>query len=146
MGREIKIEPGYLRRPTDQRINFSVFFQDRLFNNPANKVHLSMLYGSALPVGPPGTERYRDVFNIPSYKRVDIGFSKDFLDPLITGRPKNIGKYFDSLILYAGIFNLLANNNTISYLWIKDIQNNQFAVPNYLSGRQINLKLIAKIK
>lgn len=146
VGRDIKIEPGYLKRPTDQRINLSVFFQDRLFNNPSNKVHLSMLYGSALPVGPPGTERYRDVFKIPSYKRVDIGFSKDFLDPLMAGKKKSLGKYFDSLILYAGIFNLLANNNTISYLWIKDIQNNQFAVPNYLSGRQINLKIIAKIK
>lgn len=146
IGRELKIEPGYLKRPTDQRINLSVFFQDRLFNNLSNKVHLTMLYGSALPIGPPGTDRYRDVFNIPSYKRVDIGFSKDFLDPLITNKKKNIAKYFDSFVLYAGIFNLLANNNTISYLWIKDIQNNQFAVPNYLSGRQINLKIIAKIK
>lgn len=145
-GRQIKIMPGYLRRPTDQRINFSVFFQDRLFNNPSNKVHLSMLYGSALPVGPPRTERYRDVFKIPSYKRVDIGFSKDFLDPLIKNKKKNISKYFDSFVLYAGVFNLLANNNTISYLWITDINNNQFAVPNYLSGRQINVKIIAKIK
>ncbi|HEY1025837.1 MAG TPA: TonB-dependent receptor, partial [Sphingobacteriaceae bacterium] len=141
-----RVEPGLLKRPADQRINASVFFQDKLFNSPSNKVHLTLLYGSSLPVGPPQTERYRDVFKIPAYKRADIGFSKDFLDASLQRRSAKLNKYFSSFILYAGVFNLLDNNNTVSYLWLKDAYDNQYAIPNYLSGRRLNVKLIAGFK
>ena len=104
-----------------------------------------MLYGSALPVGPPGAARYRDVFKIPAYKRVDIGFSKDFLENKTRKNSGFLVKYFDSLIAYAEIFNLLDINNTVSYLWIKDVNNNQYAVPNYLTSRQFNFRIIANI-
>ena len=144
-GNSIRIEPGYLKRPSDQRVNFSIFFQDKLLNSPSNKVHLTMLYGSALPVGPPGAARYRDVFKIPAYKRVDIGFSKDFLENKTRKNSGFLVKYFDSLIAYAEIFNLLDINNTVSYLWIKDVNNNQYAVPNYLTSRQFNFRIIANI-
>lgn len=144
-GNTVRVEPGYLKRPSDQRVNVSVFFQDKLLNSPSNKVHLTMLYGSALPVGPPGGERYRDVFKIPAYKRVDIGFSKDFMDNKNRKSSTLLSKYFDSIIAYAEIFNLLNINNTVSYLWIKDVNNNQYAVPNYLTSRQFNFRIIAKI-
>ncbi|MBC7913950.1 MAG: TonB-dependent receptor plug domain-containing protein [Pyrinomonadaceae bacterium] len=140
------IHPGYLKRPTDQRINFSTFFQDKLFNSPTYKVHLNILYGSALPMGPPQTPRYRDVFKIPAYKRVDIGFSKDFLEGGSRQKLRFINRCFSSFIAYAEVFNLLNINNTVSYLWIKDVNNNQFAIPNYLTSRQLNIKFIAKIK
>ena len=141
-----RIEPGYLKRPTDQRINFSAFFQDKLFNSPTYKVHLSVLYGSALPAGPPQTERYADEFKIPAYRRVDIGFSKNFMEGS-TGRYLGfVNRYLNSLMLYAEVFNLLNINNTVSYLWIKDVNNNQFAIPNFLTSRQLNFKIIAKIK
>ncbi|WP_207423372.1 TonB-dependent receptor [Desertivirga brevis] len=140
------IYPGYLKRPTDQRINFSAFFQDRLFNSPTYKVHLTMLYGSALPVGPPRTERYADTFRIPAYRRVDIGFSKNILEGS-SGRKLGFAKkYFETFQLYAEVFNLLNINNTVSYFWIKDINNYQYAIPNYLTSRQVNFKIIAKIK
>ena len=145
-GNPVKVEPGYLKRLSDQRVNFSVFFQDRLLNNPSNKVHLTLLYGAALPVGPPGTERHRDVFKIPAYKRVDIGFSKDFMEKKNKDNPMFLDKYFESLIAYAEIFNMLNINNTVSYLWIKDVNNNQYAVPNYLTSRQFNFRIIAKIR
>jgi len=145
-GSPVKIEPSYLKRPSDQRINLSVFFQDRLLNSPSYKVHLTMLYGGAMPVGPPGTSRYRDVFKIPAYKRVDIGFSKDFLENKNAGKTGFLDKYFESLVAYAEIFNMLNINNTVSYLWIKDVNNNQYAVPNYLTSRQFNFRIIAKIK
>ena len=141
-----RIEPGYLKRPTDQRVNFSAFFQDRLFNSPTYKVHLTLLYGSSLPSGPPNSPRYADDFKIPSYKRVDLGFSKNFLEGATGKKLRPLGKYFDSLIAYAEVFNLLNINNTVSFLWIKDVNNNHFAIPNYLTSRQISFKIIAKIK
>ena len=145
-GSSSTIYPGFLKRPTDQRVNFSAFFQDKLFNSPSNKVHLNMLYGSALPVGPPQTERYQDIFKIPSYKRVDIGFSKDFVEGKSGKKVGFMTKYFSSFIGYAEVFNLLNINNTVSFLWIKDVNNYQFAIPNYLTSRQLNIKFIAKIK
>ncbi|EDM38139.1 hypothetical protein PBAL39_00952 [Pedobacter sp. BAL39] len=137
---------GYMKRPTDQRINFSAFFQDRLQNSPGYKVHLNLLYGSKLPVGAPLLNRYSDSFNIPAYKRIDIGFSKDFLDDSSLRKPAFLDKNFSSFALFVEIFNLLNINNTVSYLWLRDIDNVQYAVPNYLTGRQLNFKLIIKFK
>jgi hypothetical protein len=138
--------PGYLKRPTDQRINFSVFFQDRLLNSPTYKVHLNMLYGSRMPIGSPNNSHYSDDFRIPAYKRVDIGFSKDFLDDFSIRKPKVLERYFSSFVAYIEVFNLLNINNTVSYLWLKDVDNVQYAIPNYLTGRQFNFKLILKFK
>lgn len=140
------VYPGYLKRPTDQRVNFSVFFQDRLLKGDSYKAHLTMLYGSRLPIGAPLSERYTDDFRIPAYKRVDIGFSKDFLDDNSVKKPKFLTRYFTSFVTYLEIFNLLDINNTVSYLWLKDVDNVQYAIPNYLTGRQINFKLILKFK
>lgn len=137
---------GYLKRPANQRVNFSAYFQDRLLNSPTYKVHLSVLYGSKLPVGAPLVQRYSDDFHIPAYKRVDIGFSKDFLDDFAIRKPGFLEKYFSSFTAYVEVFNLLNINNTVSYLWLKDLDNVQYAVPNYLTGRRLNLKLVIKFK
>jgi len=141
-----KIYPGYLKRPTDQRLNFSIFFQDRLLNSPTYKVHLNAVYGSRLPIGPSQTPRYLDKFYVPAYKRVDIGFSKDFLDDAALHKPKFLDRNFNAVILFFEVFNMLNINNTVSYLWLKDVDNVQYAIPNYLTGRQFNLKLIVKLK
>lgn len=143
-GNSTTIFPGYIKRPTDQRVNFSAFFQDKLFNSPTYKVHLNLLFGSRLPTGPPKAERYQQTFTIPAYKRLDIGFSKDILDPESRSKPKLFDKYFKSVILHAEIFNLLNINNTVSYLWITDVNNIQFAIPNYLTARQLNVRMIVK--
>lgn len=140
------IYPGFLKRPTNQLINFSVFFQDRLLNSPTYKVHLNALFGSELPIGAPESPRYLDKFNIPAYKRIDIGFSKNFLDDAALHKPKFLDRNFNSVVLFFEVFNLLNINNTASYLWLKDINNVQYAIPNYLTGRQFNLKLIVKLK
>ncbi|HEX8607413.1 MAG TPA: TonB-dependent receptor, partial [Pedobacter sp.] len=125
---------------------FSVYFQDRLLNSPTYKVHLNMLYGSRLPVGAPLSQKYSDDFSIPAYKRVDIGFSKDFLDDAVQRRLVFLDKHFSSFAAHVEVFNLLNIDNTVSYLWLKDINNVQYAIPNYLTGRQLNLKLIIKFK
>lgn len=119
-------------------------FQDRLLQDPTYKVHLSLLYGSKLPIGPPRSPRSGDVFKIPAYRRVDIGFSKAFVNSRDNNKP--FIKYFDAFTAYAEVFNLLNINNTVSYLWVRDLQNNQYAVPNYLTSRQLNIKIIAKLK
>jgi len=134
------IYPGYLPRPTDQRIFFSLFFQDYLPNNPTVKMNLTLLLGSKLPFGPPTENRYQDNFRMPAYRRVDLGFSKTLLDPDIAKR-KGLARGLKEAWLTFEIFNLFDLNNTISYYWISDYQNNMYAVPNYLTGRRLNLKM-----
>lgn len=130
---------GYIRRPTDQRLNIAVFFQDHLPNNPTFRVSLNLFFGSGLPFGPPQNFEKRNVFNGDTYRRLDIGFSKLFY--------LNREKYDEErqLTLSAEILNVLAVSNAISYTWVTDVSNNQFAVPNTLSARFLNVKLSIKI-
>jgi hypothetical protein len=132
---------GYIRRPTDQRVTASIFFQDYIPNNPSIKVYLSLIYGSGLPFGPPGKPEYRSSLNAPSYKRVDIGFSK-----LITLNDKKIiqKSTFESIWISLEVLNLLGISNTISYLWVPDYSGNNYAIPNTLTARVVNLKTIVR--
>jgi hypothetical protein len=135
------IYPGFIPRPTDQRVNFSMFFQDYLPGNPNYKMHLSMIYGTGLAFGPPKGEKYQDVLRIPDYRRVDIGFSAVIKAEDKKGKFKFLNK-LNSMWISAEIFNLLDIDNTVSYLWVADVSGRQYAVPNYLTSRQINFKLI----
>src|SRR5439155_10651690 len=85
-------EPGYIPRPTDQLVNFGMFFQDYLPKFPTYKMQLSMLFGTALPFGPPGKDRFTDVLRMPTYRRVDIGFSKQIIGAGVKKPPQ--GKFF----------------------------------------------------
>ncbi len=140
-----KVYPGYIPRPTDQRINFSLFFQDFFPGYPSIKMSMTLFYGSRLPFGPPQGERYMDTFRMPPYRRVDVGFSKALINnskTIVKHQRKGILK--DAWIGFE-LFNLFDINNTISYFWISDIKNQMHAVPNYLTGRRINLKLAIQI-
>ncbi|MBI5540791.1 MAG: carboxypeptidase-like regulatory domain-containing protein [Bacteroidia bacterium] len=138
------VAPGYIPRPSDQLVNFGLFFQDYLPRNPSYKMQLSLLFGSGLPFGPPKSERFQATYRMPAYRRVDIGFSK-LLKSEEHELPKgNPFKHFKSIWLGLEVFNLLNINNTISYQWVSDVRDHQYAVPNYLSSRRLNLKLIAK--
>lgn len=133
---------GYIARPTDQRVNVGIFFQDYLPNNKSYKAHLNLLFGTGLPFGPPGNQNLKSALRVPPYRRVDIGFSKILID----GNKRSTNRYlknFRSLWLSLEIFNMLGINNTISHIWIKDISNRLYAVPNYLTGRRFNVKLQA---
>lgn len=136
--------PGYIPRPTDQRVNFALFFQDYIPRFPSWKVHLNLLYGSGFPFGPPSYERYKDTLRIPPYRRVDIGFSKQLLSETKVLPAKNPFHFFKSIWASAEVFNLLQISNTISYLWVTDVTARQYAIPNYLTRRQLNIKLIFK--
>lgn len=134
-------EAGFIPRPTDQRVNFSMFFQDYIPKNPNYKMHLNMVYGTGLSFGPPNSEKHQDVLQMPDYRRVDIGFSAVLKDENKKSRIKWFNA-FNSIWVSAEVFNLLNINNTVSYLWVADITGRQYAVPNYLTARQLNTKLI----
>jgi hypothetical protein len=139
-----KVDPGYIPRPTDQRFRFSMFFQDYLPMNPTYKMHLAFYYGSSLPFGPPNSQRYQQTLRMPSYRRVDIGFSKQIIGEHTRFNNKNPLHYLNSVWISLEVFNLLQVNNTISYIWVTDISGTQYAVPNYLTPRQLNVKLVVQ--
>ncbi|MDP4267624.1 MAG: carboxypeptidase-like regulatory domain-containing protein [Bacteroidota bacterium] len=140
----VKIQPGYIPRPTDQRINFSLFFQDYLPKHPTYKMHLNLVFGSELPFGAPASPKYADTLRMPYYFRVDIGFSKQILGENIKLSQKKCFKFIKSLWASMEVFNLLDRRNTLSYTWIMDVTGRQYAIPNYLTSRQLNVRLIAK--
>ncbi len=107
-------------------------------------MHLNLVFGSSLPFGPPKSEKYQHVLRIPPYRRVDIGFSKEIVGETTRKRTKGPLKHFKSMWLSLEIFNLLQINNTVSYIWVTDVTNRKYAVPNYLTPRQLNAKLVMR--
>ncbi|MDG1475579.1 MAG: carboxypeptidase-like regulatory domain-containing protein [Vicingaceae bacterium] len=137
----IVTEPGNIPRPTDQRVSFALYFQDYIPKLPSLKMHIALYYATGLPFGPSDThDRYKAVLRIPAYRRVDIGFSYLLKDAKKEHKGKLING-FKNIWLSAEVFNLLQINNVISYLWVKDVTNRSYAVPNYLTSRQLNVKL-----
>jgi hypothetical protein len=133
---------GWIRRPTDQWLTAGIFFQDHLPSNPSLKVYVNLVYGSGLPFGPTAQPALRQAFNGAPYRRVDIGFTKliSFTDKEV--RRKSI---LEKIWIRAEVLNLLQSINTFSYTWIEDYQQNSYAVPNSLSSRFINIKLIVEL-
>jgi hypothetical protein len=97
-----------------------------------------------MPFGPPDHNRYKDTLRIPSYRRVDMGFSTLLLDG--KKKEKNQFNHIESIWLGLDVFNILGVSNTVSYLWVKDLYNTVYAVPNYLTGRRINLRLTFRFR
>ena len=138
------IKPSYIARPTDQRFTFAIYFQDYLRNNPKIRMNLNLVYGSGLPFGVPDRNRYNDNNRMPSYRRVDIGLNRVLISEDTKTRDTFWRRRFKSAWVGIEIFNLLGINNTISYIWIEDVSANRYAVPNYLTNRRINLRLLLK--
>ncbi len=140
----VRVEPGYIPRPTDQRFSFNLFFQDYIPGYPTFKVHLNLVYASGLPFGPPTHNRYQQTRRYPAYRRVDIGFSKQLISDDTEFRAKNPLRYFKSMWISLEVFNLLQIDNTLSYMWISDVNGAYYGIPNYLTSRQLNIKLYVK--
>jgi hypothetical protein len=139
------VEGGWFRRPTDRMITFGMFFQDYLSTNKNFKVYLSTLYGSNLPYNIPGSVKYRNALTIAPYMRVDIGFSALLLDTEKSNRRSHSPfRNFDNIWASLEVFNLIDRQNTISYMLIKDFQNNVFTMPNRLTPRLVNFKVVAR--
>jgi hypothetical protein len=141
----IRRNTGYLRRPTDRLLTLGMFFQDYLSTNKNFKIYLNALYGSDLPYNIPNSIKYRNALSIDPYIRIDLGLSALLLTPDKSNRRSHSPfRNFESIWASLEIFNLIDRDNTISYLLVKDFQNNTFTMPNRLTPRLVNLKLVAR--
>lgn len=134
-----------LPRPTNQKFNFSLHFTDYFPGTDRWRMTLRAVYADGLPFGPPHTGRESQVFTAPAYKRVDIGMSYRLLNNEEGIFRTGIRRHIKNIWLGVDAFNLLDINNVNSYYWISDISNHQYAVPNYLTGRQINAKVVVEM-
>jgi len=130
-------------RPTDQFMNLSVFFQDYLRNNNRIRTHVNISVGTGFPFGFPGDNKeFRNTFRFSPYHRVDIGFSFALWNKdRILKKPNHFLKFTKSTWLSLEVFNLLAVSNAASNTWVRTVFNTEFAIPNFLTGRRINLRL-----
>ncbi|MEO6549639.1 MAG: carboxypeptidase-like regulatory domain-containing protein [Ferruginibacter sp.] len=140
----IRNDVGWVRRPTDRLITIGLFLQDYLTNNKNFKVHLNLLYGSNMPYNIPNSIKYRNALYIDPYIRVDIGFSALLLSEKSLRRSHNPFKGFENIWASFEIFNLLDRANTISYQLIKDFSNTVYSIPNRLTPRLVNFKIVAR--
>lgn len=145
MKTEEKIAGRWLPRPTDQLYNFSLYFTDFFPRREYWKMSLRCTLADGLPFGPTHSGREKETFRAPAYKRVDIGLSYKIWD--WRNHPHVYGKsgFFKDAWLGVDCFNLLGINNVNSYYWITDVTGTQYAVPNYLTGRQLNVRIIASL-
>jgi hypothetical protein len=135
---------GFIPRPTDQRFRTSIFFQDFFPRDSNHKVHLNFVFGTPLPFGPPEFEYLRNQYRMRAYKRVDVGFSKLLYDAETNPKDKGLLKNTRSIWIRGEIFNMFGFRNVISYFWVKDVNNNYWGVPNYLTMRRFNVSLTVK--
>lgn len=137
----IVTKPGYIPRPTDQLLNFAILFQDKMPKYERLTAQLGVQFGTRLPYGPPGIDRYKDTLRQKSYFRVDLGFSYDLLHEKKLKQFKT--RFSDALISFE-VFNLMGINNVLSHQWVQDVSGRMYSIPNYLTQRRYNLKLIIR--
>ena len=132
---------GYISRPNEQRYSITMFFQDYLPNNQRLKVNLKLIWSDGLPVAA-SHNPYVIAFRTPDYRRVDIGASYALIDK--THRPQSgLFSHLKDVWLNLDVFNLLDISNVNSYMWLSDIYGRQYAIPNYLTRRQLNFRVSA---
>ena len=136
---------GWIPRPTNQLVTLNMFFQDHLPKYPDAKMSLNFIYGSGLPVTVLGNKEDMSYkFRYPAYYRIDIGFSYQLIKenkPLSKSNPFH---YIKSSWISLEVMNLLDRQNVASYTWIQSSTGAGYAVPNYLTARQLNVKLQMK--
>lgn len=120
--------------PTDQRYSINLHFTDYFPGTERWKMTLRLAYADGLPFGPPHSGIERMIFRAPAYKRADIGLS------YLLAKPKEQRSWFKNMWLAADCLNLFGINNVNSYYWVTDVTNNQYAVPNFLTGRRFNVR------
>ncbi len=140
--------PGYIPRPTDQFFTFAALIQDQMPKYESFSVQLGLQFGTGLPYGPPDRDRFKDTLRLKSYFRTDIGFSYDFLYKKrneLSDKENFFTKNFTDAIVSLEVFNLLGINNVLSKQWIQDVSGIYYAIPNNLTARRFNVKLILRL-
>ena len=133
---------GWHYRPSNQLVNFSLFFQDYIPNFPTWRVNMTLTFGMGLPKNDNNSDFYSPSSRYPSYRRVDIGFSKQLISEASSFSKGNPLRYVKNMFVSVDVFNLLDIPNVISYTWVKYIDNYYYGVPNYLTPRYVNVKLV----
>ena len=140
----VRTNVGWIRRPSDRLITMGLFLQDYLSTNKNFKVHLNLIYGSNMTYNIPNSVKYRNALIIEPYIRADIGFSALLLSEKSLRRSHSPFRGFDNIWASLEVFNLIDRANIISYQLIKDFANDTFSIPNRLTPRLINFKLLAR--
>jgi len=139
------VQQGWIRRPSDRFFTLGMFIQDYLSTNKNFKVYINLIYGSNLPYSVPGSVKYRDALIIDPYIRADVGFSALLLDNDKSNRRSHSPfRNLENIWATLEIFNVIDRENTISYLFVKDFSNVTYAMPQRLTPRLINLKLVTR--
>lgn len=136
-------ETKNLPMPNSPGYNVSLFFQDYFPGYKRVKLNLKGVLSGGLPVTAPRT-KYEDgaIFYTPAYKRIDIGLSYQLAGGTDAIMDRGVFRHLKNIWVGLDVFNILDIKNVSSYYWITDVYNKQYAVPNYLTGRQLNLRLI----
>ena len=140
----VKTDVGYVRRPTDRRITVGLYLEDYLPTNKNFKIYLNAIYGSNMSYNIPASVRYRNALIIPAYIRVDMGFSALLLSEKSRRRSHSPFRKFENIWASLEVFNLINRENTISFQLIKDFSNTTYALPNRLTPRLLNLKIVGR--
>lgn len=138
MNTSMKLNGKSIPLPTDQRYAVNIFFTDYFPGTTRWKMSLKLALADGLPFSAPHRELESNVFRAPAYKRADIGLNYRIIDNNDRHNKRNPIR---NLWVGAECLNLLGINNVNSYYWITDVTGQQYAVPNYLTGRQINVKV-----
>lgn len=132
--------------PSDQRYSIGLFFTDYFPKFPKLRFSLRGVLSDGLTMTAPRITRDKAYFRAPAYKRVDVGLSYQLVGAPTEGvRPYNFWRHFKSIIIGFDCFNLFDMTNVSSYYWVTDVNNLQYAVPNYLTRRQFNIRLAIEI-
>ena len=126
-------------QPTDQRWNMNFFFTDYFPGTTRWKMNLKASFADGLPFGAPHTGLERHAFRAPAYKRIDIGMNYRALNNEDRHLRHNAVK---NIWLGLDCFNIFGFSNVSGYFWVTDVVGQQFAVPNYLTGRQVNGRIL----
>ena len=138
---------GYISRPTDQRFHVGVLFQDYIPAIPNLRMYLNLVYNTGLPGGSPSyADPYEFQNRLRDYKRADLGISHIFVDAE-KRYPEGHWLYqFKELVVGFEIYNLFNNQNAITNTWVRDVDSKQqFAVPNFMTSRVLNIKFSLRI-
>ena len=138
MSAKMKYRGQSIPLPTDQRYAVNLFFTDYFPGTDRWRMALKLAFADGLPFGPPHKDNARQNFRAPAYQRIDIGMSFRAYK-----RENQETRRFCLKNIWVGVdcLNLLDHSNVNSYYWITDVTNQQYAVPNYLTGRQINARV-----
>lgn len=138
MDTKMKLNGKSIPLPTDQRYAVHLYFTDYFPGTERWKMSLRLTYADGLPFSAPHRELESNTFRAPAYKRADIGMSYRMLNNE-RGERKS---FFRNIWLGVDVLNLFGISNVNSYYWITDVTGQQYAVPNYLTGRQVNARVL----